>query len=296
MLSISSYYHETNQPEKCLVFLEKILEKSPDNLLALTNKGIILHILKKNDQALECYEKVLEINGDFTPALLNKAILHFESNESEESKNLLEKIIDLEPQNMLALLTKGVLIFEKFNKPFEAIQCYDSILSIDPFNFGALHNKSVVLKSLNKLDEALLCYEKILEKNPNDETALAFKGYMIAVKGEHEKALNYFNKSLSSQPNNMITLVNKAVSLRHLKRYDEADAVLDSAMVIDAKYPSCIFEKACVRSFQGKINDALDFLKQAIDLNPKFRKLALKHLDKKTVNDPRFQKIIGVKT
>jgi len=291
LMKMSSYYHDTNQPEKSIIFIDKILERDPDNVYALTNKGIILHMQKKDDTALFYYDKSLDINPNFCPSLVNKAILLSDLGEYEIARRLCDKVINLEPKNIVALLAKGVLLDEKFHLPLDALQCYDDILSFDPFNFGSLHNKTGILKSLKRYDDALVCYEKILEKNPNDETALAFKGYMLSIKGDSEKSLEYYNKSLAIKPNDIPTLLNKATNLRDLKRYDESIVVLETALIIDPNYPHTLFIKASVLSFQGNNDDALKLLKQSIDLDSKYKLLAHTQMHEDLKQDPRFQKI-----
>jgi len=49
-----------------------ILEKEPDNLIALNNKGYSLSKLKKYSDALVCYDKFLQINPKDKTVLINK--------------------------------------------------------------------------------------------------------------------------------------------------------------------------------------------------------------------------------
>ena len=55
------------------------------------------------------------------------------------------------------------------------LRCMDSILAIDPKNYGALHNKGMALGDLNRKEEALACYDEVF-KHGNDHIALYGKG------------------------------------------------------------------------------------------------------------------------
>ena len=52
------------------------------------------------------------------------------------------------------------------------LRCMDSILAIDPKNYGALHNKGTALGYLNRKEEALACFDEILKVDPSNHNAL----------------------------------------------------------------------------------------------------------------------------
>lgn len=293
LLRVSSFYHQTNQPQKGLVVVEKILEIEPNNIIALVNKGVFLHMMKKYDESLKFHDLALASDPTFVPALFNKAISLSELERYGESRECFDKIIKKNPKDIPALLGKGVLLEDKLQLPIDAMECYDIILSIDPLNLGALHNKAVILKSLKKYDDALLCYENVLKKYPYDSTALAFKGYMFATRNDPENALKYLQQALDIEPNDIISLANKATALRKLGRYVESESTLDTVLTLNPNFPQAIFEKACVNSFQGKIEDSYNFLKKAITLNPNYKKTAIHEFHGDVLKDSRFQNLLS---
>jgi len=58
-----------------------ILDKEPDNLIALNNKGYSLSKLKKYSDALVCYDKFLQINPNDKTVLINKISLFRKTGE-----------------------------------------------------------------------------------------------------------------------------------------------------------------------------------------------------------------------
>ena len=53
---------------------DSILEKEPNNLTALNNKGYSLSKLKKYSEALSCYDKFLQHNFQETPLMSTRLV------------------------------------------------------------------------------------------------------------------------------------------------------------------------------------------------------------------------------
>jgi tetratricopeptide (TPR) repeat protein len=76
-----------------------------------------------------------------------------------------------------------------------------------------------------------------------------------------------------------------------LGRYEEAIACCDAALAIKPDDQTALYNKACYYSLEGKLELALQFLKQALDLNPsKYQEMAKNDTDFDALrDDSRFQ-------
>ena len=76
---LSNYYNSQAQKleaedryEEAIALLDKAIEKNPQNLYALTNRGVDKSILEDYEGAIEDYSKIIEIDSVNALAYLNR--------------------------------------------------------------------------------------------------------------------------------------------------------------------------------------------------------------------------------
>ncbi len=75
------------------------------------------------------------------------------------------------------------------------------------------------------------------------------------------------------------------------KRYDEAEALLREGLELYPGNPSLLYDLACLDALQGRVNEALEHLRTAVEAQPKFKEYAAKDQDLASIReDPRFPK------
>jgi tetratricopeptide (TPR) repeat protein len=57
----------------------------------------------------------------------------------------------------------------------EALQAFDTVLSIKPEHVFALNNRGTVLCKMGRFAEAVKCYNKSLQLSPGDKRIIAFR-------------------------------------------------------------------------------------------------------------------------
>jgi len=94
--SISAALVTENRFEEAIIYLDKVLEKEPDNLKALSNKAGLLIQVERFEDSLDLSNKVLEKEPDRVPTLINKAIALKMIKDYEKSYEVFTKILTLE--------------------------------------------------------------------------------------------------------------------------------------------------------------------------------------------------------
>jgi ankyrin repeat protein/tetratricopeptide (TPR) repeat protein len=123
----------------------------------------------------------------------------------------------------------------------------------------------------NKLKTAAAYYQKALEIIPTYTTALTGLGniYYFTVK-DYEKAITYYDKTLAIDNLAPVALFGKAVSLHHLERYEESDAVLDFMLENQPKHHGeAWYYKAYNRYKENEPLKARPLVDKAIKLMPR---------------------------
>ncbi len=150
--------------EKAFYFLQKAVEREPDNLYFMINLAVAYDAGKRYGLALEIYDKVLQRKPDWKIALINKAY----------TLSNLKKIQD-------------------------AIVIYKNLLESDPGNVIVLSSLAGLYARLGNFDKALDLYTRVLEKSNYPEIYLAM-GAIYELKEDYDKALKYYAEAIRENP------------------------------------------------------------------------------------------------
>ncbi|MGI8820351.1 MAG: tetratricopeptide repeat protein [Chthoniobacterales bacterium] len=104
-------------------------------------------------------------------------------------------------------------------------------------------------------DAALAAFAKARSEATNRVSAIEFSAYVKRRQGKWHEALQLHGESLNLDPRNPILLSEAALSYRALRRFDEAEALVDRALAIE-RNPSIVRQKAEIRLAQGDIDGA----------------------------------------
>jgi tetratricopeptide (TPR) repeat protein len=77
------------------------------------------------------------------------------------------------------------------------------------------------------------------------------------------------------------------------KRYDEAEVLLREGLELHPGNPSLLYDLACLDALQGRVDEALEHLRTALEAQPKFKEHATKDPDLEAIrDDPRFVEVV----
>ena len=146
-------YKNDGDHEKALSYYSIYLSSNPNDGQAWSDKGFVLSMLGKYEDAIKCFDKALELNCK------------------------IPKLVYINKGNCLINLDKYK----------EAILSLNSALEIDPYISHAWHSKGIAYMNLRMLDRALSCFEKTLNIDPMHEEALINKNELLElIKKEKE--------------------------------------------------------------------------------------------------------------
>ena len=128
-----------NDFEKALKYFDYVLRLDDSNPDVWNERGTILNMLGKSEEALESYDKSLELCLD-----------------------------DMKDSTTWASKGNTLLDLQRYE---EAIECYDNALKIDDTNHIILNNKGVAYMELDDFQSAIECFTKVLVMYPNNPDA-----------------------------------------------------------------------------------------------------------------------------
>ena len=160
---------------------EKILEKEPENISSLNNKGVIYERNSKYQfpekylpLALESFDKLIEKNKDYPLGWSNKTVVLMNSSKNDDAKKIIEFAYSLFPNSPDILNKKGVFLLNN-KEPKKAIKYFNSALK--KFYRGEfLLNRAKANYSINHYTEALKDSERLLSNEPKNSFGWVLKG------------------------------------------------------------------------------------------------------------------------
>lgn len=210
----------------------------------------------------------------------------------EEALEDLNYLLQLSPDDPIALINRGGVNY-KLNRLEAALDDTDHALKLKPNDEKGLVNRAVVYDAMGRYDEALEDFNCALQLEPKDYIALTGRGATYFNMGRHDEALQDLNQALQYGPNDLYALNNRGITYMYLKQYDKALVDFDHALRLKPDFDSVLYNKACLYSFKSKPDDAINYLKQAIGLDEKWRHKAASETDFDNIwDDPRFKTII----
>jgi tetratricopeptide (TPR) repeat protein len=213
--------HQRGNHVEALRQIDFALEKSPDNTLALNNRGNALNALKRFEEAVASYDRALATQPDYVEALSNRAVALYELKRFADALESCDRALVLRPDYAEALLNRGNSLKE-LKRYQEALRAYDRALALRPDYAEALLNRGNVLKGLSLLEEALDSYDRALALRPDLAETLSNRAAVLHELQQFEEALASCDRALALRPQLAEAHANRANALQALQRYDEA--------------------------------------------------------------------------
>ena len=207
--NLAQIYQLNGEADKAIFYIEKAIKFYPNSkkdkqfLNYKIIRGILLGIIKKHEEAIECYKEVIEINPKIEQAYTNIGAALNYLNKKKEAIPYLEKAVEINPRFATGYLNLGNTYF-KIGENDKAMKCFSQAESLDPtLRSHALSSKAATL---------------IEAGNPMD-------------------AIYHLTKSIEDDPMNGSAYLNLAVIFRELRKFEEAEKWFKRAIVIIKSEP-----------------------------------------------------------
>jgi tetratricopeptide (TPR) repeat protein len=153
----------TGKLREAIVYYDKILDKNPQHVSSLNNKGYALSKLKDFDNAIKCYDAALECSPDDLSLLVNKISSFRKQEKFVDALSICNGILENNSKYNIALYHKERILFSMGNYD-ESIECCDKILDDYPDNADVLFDKSCSFVMISKNKEALDLLERAISQ------------------------------------------------------------------------------------------------------------------------------------
>lgn len=286
-----------NKVKSCKLSIDKVLKLNPSHAAALTNKGKLLELEGKYQQAIGCYQKVLNKNSQELNSLFNFANCLYKIGDHENSLTAVNKLITLKSDHVDGYILKAQ-IYSSQNKLDEAIDVLDKILSLVPNHYIALNNLAAIFKTQCHWQKAIKFYNKAKQHAPSQPVqfkilkniatcytllgdfakAIEIYQHCLAYNNEDEEAHHWLNQILweiespeflssyktqiAIKPNPELASA-MAKKLRLAKEYEQAEQILIDTLRSFPSNHNTLIELGEVQRELRKFEDSFTHLKKA---------------------------------
>jgi tetratricopeptide (TPR) repeat protein len=176
--------------------------------------------------------------------------------------------LDLSGTNLAMAFTNMGAAYSHLGQYVDAITVLKRTIEIDPDSAMAHHNLGVAYMHRKEYDKAISELEKAIELKPDSSESYESLGDVYNARGNYNTAITQYKRSIELQWDRANVHAKLGdIYCYKLRRYD--DAISEYRIVADLQPddPKGYYNIACVYSLRSDAENAIEFLKQAIDID-----------------------------
>jgi lipoprotein NlpI len=151
------------------------------------------------DAALRRCEKACALDSEHLEAWINRGCVLFLLARTEEALACFDQATVLQPNLLAPWIYRGRAL-RKVQRFQQAVECYDTALRINPNRPECWYEKGLTLVDLNEMDEALKCFGDALRLDPGHLYAALDRGSILERIGRVEQAKTTYRRFLKEAP------------------------------------------------------------------------------------------------
>ncbi len=207
--------------ENDLTIATDLVEKYPEDRLALNNKGFVLYNMQQYPESIVLFNKAISIKPDYIMAYINLANSYIALKDHDKALKVTEEALTHSPEDFNLLNTKAYLLFMQ-HRYAESVNTYNKAIEVKRDNIKAYVYLVQVYFEMKEYDNALKTAETGLKNVPDDYVLLNSKGYLLFIKGDYAGAMQYYNASLKIKPDYDVAQGNLAACIKAMNEPPKA--------------------------------------------------------------------------
>jgi tetratricopeptide (TPR) repeat protein len=215
--------------------------------------------------------------------------------EKRQASELVDANVSVELRNTIDQLSSKSDTVNKAKvsrELMDGIENYKKITSMAPLNDKAWDTLGKLLKDAGEFTDAVDAFQHAISISPNKDLYHYHLGLVFAAQKKHEEAIDVFKKVVEINPGYTLAHCALAGSYRRLGLETEANAHIKVALPrLDAETE---YNRACFEAICGNTDQAIEFLKQALDKRQTSPEWVRGDPDLDFIrDDPRFRALVG---
>ncbi|HQQ93097.1 MAG TPA: tetratricopeptide repeat protein [Bacteroidia bacterium] len=188
-----------------------LLQKQPEDWLALNNKGFILYEKQQYTEAIRLFGKALEHKPDYTRASINLANTYLLLDQADKALEITNSALSRAPKDFHLLANKGFILMRYFKKYDEAILSLKASLREKAGQVSCYLDLSECYYQNKDFVRSMSCLDSALSIEPQNAMLWNNKGYLYYLQSDFQNAMVCYKKSLAFEPSYTLASENLAI-------------------------------------------------------------------------------------
>lgn len=281
-----------------LTLWSDVLNKYPNFVTALNNRGYLFMEIKDYDKALLDFKHALSVSSGYNQSryiYLNLGSLYYDIGKKQEAIATFGKALEIYPNDAEIYFKLG-FVYNAINKKEAAEAAYKKAIKLNPSHSMAYYNLGMLCNSLDKKEEATEMFEKTRQISPDYLPAYFQLINLYKIPSKKEEILSLYKEIIKNNLDYFDAYYNIGNLFSDTGKVKEAIILYKKAVKIDPNSAEAYVGLGTSYCVMGKNKEAIRVLEKAIKLNPdilmaynnlavayyyeKKYDLAIKHCDK----------------
>ena len=247
--------------------LKRAVLLDTESVTALSDLGVALKALRRNDEALACFDRTIELNPDFTNGHFNRGGLLTGMRRFDDALKSLDDAIAIDPQHGNALINRAsvMIVLGRFA---DAIASCERAIALDPEGCEAIVKRGLALLNLNRAEEAIGDFDLALSMGADHALAWTYRGEALGFLGRSGEALASSDRALAINSELGQAWQSRGFILAQLGKITEAELAYARALALLPDNAAVITGLGGCFGLKGDADAALACLDRALAIQP----------------------------
>lgn len=249
---------------------DEALSKNPQSVPALVGRGELFYRSGRFSGAEAAFDSALKADADNIEAKIGTAKTWIALERYKEASDFLAKVQsahDGDPRVHYWLAR----VSDALGKRKDAEAFYRAAIEKSKTSETAVPSYvalASLLAATGRPDDAAATLSDASKRFPDSADLARARGDVALQSGNFVEAMSQYEAALKKTPKDLPTLFSLGVTLRRMRRFDEANAVFDKIAAEDPDYPGLTLERGLYFEETGKPDEALKMYDAALQKAP----------------------------
>jgi tetratricopeptide (TPR) repeat protein len=210
----------------------RVLRAQPNWFDALHLLGVLKLQSGKAGAACAHLEQALKLNPASAQVMSNLGMALAALNRDQEALAILDRAVAIMPASVEAITNRGNVL-TKLGRLAEALAAFDAALALAPGFPGTLANRGNALAALGRFEEALAQYDAVLAAVPAHAETHLNRASALSALSRAGEAVAAFDRALALRPDYVKAHIGRGVARQALNQQREALEDFERAIMLD---------------------------------------------------------------
>ena len=249
--------------------VSRIKQAHPDKPIGFHYAGLLKQAQQQIEESIPEFEKAIELAPDAIQPLTQMVKSYLTLDKTDDAISKLKSVIKGNDQNFVAHNLLGEVLLYKGDRK-ESWKSFDTAMKIKPDWALPYRNKANLYIMNNQEDQAEVVYKKGIKQTDSSIILVTELAKLYEKQGEFDNAISIYEEVLIKEEENALAANNLAMLLMNYR--GDKESLKRAAILVeglkDQNSAAYLDTVGWLYYKQDKIEDAISFLKKAVELSP----------------------------